>query len=207
MSIIILSIISFILAFMPFFKTLIASIFIAVCTIILAFIYNKKIKETKTRKQTEIAAIAVIISVIAIIGGIINFTLSLEYDNAPADFMEMRIKSFDEYDATNEVTVEGKLKISVKNVSFDGNDCLIDLKLIGLTHMDVSKTDFYVYNAKNSEIVFASDSINNNISYSSVIEKDEVLEDVLKFKLESVQNVDELYLIYKDNDNSVKIKI
>lgn len=209
MSILIMSIISFIIAFMPFFKTMLITIFLSVCTIILAVVYSKKQKvDAKEKNKKEIPTIAIMISVMAIFISLINFNITTEFGDEPIDLLQSKIQSFQEYDLKGEAIVENKIKFSVKDVSFDGNKCLVNIEIVGIgEETKVSLSDFFIYNSVTEEISFASDSAENNVSYYSKISKDEKISDTLIFELKKAENLEELYLVYKDDDNSVKIKI
>lgn len=209
MSILILSIICFILALLPFFKTMIATIFIGVCTIILASIYEKKQQQdVKEKKKKDIPIIAVIISIMAMVISVVNFGLSVENDQEPIDLLQTRINSFESFSMADEITVDNMIKILVKDVNNDGNKYLITLEITGLAeNIKVSLNDFFIYNEVNKEIVFAKDSVMDNITFYSNVQKNEIKEDTLIFELDSVENVEEIFLVYKNNVNSVKIKI
>lgn len=209
MSILILSIICFILALLPFFKTMIATIFIGICTIILASIYEKKQQQDiKEKKKKDIPIIAVIISIMAMVISVVNFGLSVENDQEPIDLLQTRVNSFESFSMADEITVDNMIKILVKDVNNDGNKYLITLEITGLAeNIKVSLNDFFIYNEVNKEIAFAKDSVMNNITFYSNVQKNEIKEDTLIFELDSVENVEEIFLVYKNNVNSVKIKI
>lgn len=209
MSILILSIICFILAFMPFFRTMLVTIFVGISTIILAIVYGKKQEnDSKEKNKKEIPTIAIMISIMAIIISVVNFGMSMEFDEEPIDLLQIRINSFENYSMTDEAIVNNKIKIAVKDISFDGNKCLANIKITGLAEdIKISLNDFFIYNENNKEISFADDSGENVITYYSKIAKDEILEDTLIFELENIENLEEIYLVYKDDVNSVKIKL
>ncbi|MBQ8379506.1 MAG: hypothetical protein IJX34_01680 [Clostridia bacterium] len=209
MSILILSIICFILALLPFFKTMIATIFIGVCTIILASIYEKKQQQDiKEKKKKDIPIIAVIISIMAMVISVVNFGLSVENDQEPIDLLQTRVNSFESFSMADEITVDNMIKILVKDVNNDGNKYLITLEITGLAeNIKVSLNDFFIYNEVNKEIVFAKDSVMDNITFYSNVQKNEIKEDTLIFELDNVENTEELFLVYKNNVNSVKIKL
>lgn len=209
MSILILSIICFILALLPFFKTMVATIFIGICTIILASIYEKKQQQdVSEKKKKDIPIIAIIISIMAIVISVVNFGLSVETDQEPIDLLQTRVNSFKSFSMTDEVTVDNMIKILVKDVNSDGNKYLITLDVTGLAeNIKVSLNDFFIYNEVNKEIVFAKDSVMNNITFYSNVQKNETKEDTLIFELNNIENVEELFLVYKNNVNSVKIKL
>lgn len=209
MSIIILSIICFILALLPFFKTMIATIFIGICTIILASIYEKKQQQdVKEKKKKDIPIIAVIISIMAMVISVVNFGLSIENEQEPIDLLQTRVNSFESFSMIDEVTVDNMIKILVKDVNNDGNKYLITLEITGLAeNIKVSLNDFFIYNEVNKEIVFAKDSVMDNITFYSNVQKNEIKEDTLIFELDNVENTEELFLVYKNNVNSVKIKL
>ena len=209
MSILILSIICFILALLPFFKTMIATIFIGICTIILASIYEKKQQQdVKEKKKKDIPIIAVIISIMAMVINVVNFGLSIENEQEPIDLLQTRVNSFESFSMIDEVTVDNMIKILVKDVNNDGNKYLITLEITGLAeNIKVSLNDFFIYNEVNKEIVFAKDSVMDNITFYSNVQKNEIKEDTLIFELDNVENTEELFLVYKNNVNSVKIKL
>lgn len=209
MSILILSIICFILALLPFFKTMIATIFIGICTIILASIYEKKQQQdVKEKKKKDIPIIAVIISIMAMVISVVNFGLSIENEQEPIDLLQTRVNSFESFSMIDEVTVDNMIKILVKDVNNDGNKYLITLEITGLAeNIKVSLNDFFIYNEVNKEIVFAKDSVMDNITFYSNVQKNEIKEDTLIFELDNVENTEELFLVYKNNVNSVKIKL
>lgn len=209
MSILILSIICFILALLPFFKTMIATIFIGICTIILASIYEKKQQQdVKEKKKKDIPIIAVIISIMAMVISVVNFGLSIENEQEPIDLLQTRVNSFESFSMIDEVTVDNMIKILVKDVNNDGNKYLITLEITGLAeNIKVSLNDFFLYNEVNKEIVFAKDSVMDNITFYSNVKKNEIKEDTLIFELDNVENTEELFLVYKNNVNSVKIKL
>ena len=209
MSIIILSIICFILALLPFFKTMIATIFIGICTIILASIYEKKQQQdVKEKKKKDIPIIAVIISIMAMVINVVNFGLSIENEQEPIDLLQTRVNSFESFSMIDEVTIDNMIKILVKDVNNDGNKYLITLEITGLAeNIKVSLNDFFIYNEVNKEIVFAKDSVMDNITFYSNVKKNEIKEDTLIFELDNVENTEELFLVYKNNVNSVKIKL
>lgn len=209
MSIIILSIICFILALLPFFKTMIATIFIGICTIILASIYEKKQQQdVKEKKKKDIPIIAVIISIMAMVISVVNFGLSIENEQEPIDLLQTRVNSFESFSMIDEVTVDNMIKILVKDVNNDGNKYLITLEITGLAeNIKISLNDFFIYNEVNKEIVFAKDSVMDNITFYSNVQKNEIKEDTLIFELDNVENTEELFLVYKNNVNSVKIKL
>lgn len=209
MSIIILSIICFILALLPFFKTMIATIFIGICTIILASIYEKKQQQdVKEKKKKDIPIIAVIISIMAMVINVVNFGLSIENEQEPIDLLQTRVNSFESFSMIDEVTIDNMIKILVKDVNNDGNKYLITLEITGLAeNIKVSLNDFFIYNEVNKEIVFAKDSVMDNITFYSNVQKNEIKEDTLIFELDNVENTEELFLVYKNNVNSVKIKL
>lgn len=209
MSILILSIICFILALLPFFKTMIATIFIGICTIILASIYEKKQQQdVKEKKKKDIPIIAVIISIMAMVINVVNFGLSIENEQEPIDLLQTRVNSFESFSMIDEVTIDNMIKILVKDVNNDGNKYLITLEITGLAeNIKVSLNDFFIYNEVNKEIVFAKDSVMDNITFYSNVQKNEIKEDTLIFELDNVENTEELFLVYKNNVNSVKIKL
>lgn len=209
MSIIILSIICFILALLPFFKTMIATIFIGICTIILASIYEKKQQQdVKEKKKKDIPIIAVIISIMAMVINVVNFGLSIENEQEPIDLLQTRVNSFESFSMIDEVTIDNMIKILVKDVNNDGNKYLITLEITGLAeNIKISLNDFFIYNEVNKEIVFAKDSVMDNITFYSNVQKNEIKEDTLIFELDNVENTEELFLVYKNNVNSVKIKL
>lgn len=209
MSILILSIICFILALLPFFKTMIATIFIGICTIILASIYEKKQQQdVKEKKKKDIPIIAVIISIMAMVISVVNFGLSIENEQEPIDLLQTRVNSFESFSMIDEVTVDNMIKILVKDVNNDGNKYLITLEITGLAeNIKISLNDFFIYNEVNKEIVFAKDSVMDNITFYSNVQKNEIKEDTLIFELDNVENTEELFLVYKNNVNSVKIKL
>lgn len=209
MSILILSIICFILALLPFFKTMIATIFIGICTIILASIYEKKQQQdVKEKKKKDIPIIAVIISIMAMVINVVNFGLSIENEQEPIDLLQTRVNSFESFSMIDEVTVDNMIKILVKDVNNDGNKYLITLEITGLAeNIKISLNDFFIYNEVNKEIVFAKDSVMDNITFYSNVQKNEIKEDTLIFELDNVENTEELFLVYKNNVNSVKIKL
>lgn len=209
MSIIILSIICFILALLPFFKTMIATIFIGICTIILASIYEKKQQQdVKEKKKKDIPIIAVIISIMAMVINVVNFGLSIENEQEPIDLLQTRVNSFESFSMIDEVTIDNMIKILVKDVNNDGNKYLITLEITGMAeNIKVSLNDFFIYNEVNKEIVFAKDSVMDNITFYSNVQKNEIKEDTLIFELDNVENTEELFLVYKNNVNSVKIKL
>lgn len=209
MSILILSIICFILALLPFFKTMIATIFIGICTIILASIYEKKQQQdVKEKKKKDIPIIAVIISIMAMVINVVNFGLSIENEQEPIDLLQTRVNSFESFSMIDEVTIDNMIKILVKDVNNDGNKYLITLEITGLAeNIKVSLDDFFIYNEVNKEIVFAKDSVMDNITFYSNVQKNEIKEDTLIFELDNVENTEELFLVYKNNVNSVKIKL
>lgn len=209
MSILILSIICFILALLPFFKTMIATIFIGICTIILASIYEKKQQQdVKEKKKKDIPIIAVIISIMAMVISVVNFGLSIENEQEPIDLLQTRVNSFESFSMIDEVTIDNMIKILVKDVNNDGNKYLITLEITGLAeNIKVSLDDFFIYNEVNKEIVFAKDSVMDNITFYSNVQKNEIKEDTLIFELDNVENTEELFLVYKNNVNSVKIKL
>ena len=209
MSILILSIICFILALLPFFKTMIATIFIGICTIILASIYEKKQQQdVKEKKKKDIPIIAIIISIMAMVINVVNFGLSIENEQEPIDLLQTRVNSFESFSMIDEVTVDNMIKILVKDVNNDGNKYLITLEITGLAeNIKISLNDFFIYNEVNKEIVFAKDSVMDNITFYSNVQKNEIKEDTLIFELDNVENTEELFLVYKNNVNSVKIKL
>lgn len=209
MSILILSIICFILALLPFFKTMIATIFIGICTIILASIYEKKQQQdVKEKKKKDIPIIAVIISIMAMVINVVNFGLSIENEQEPIDLLQTRVNSFESFSMIDEVTIDNMIKILVKDVNNDGNKYLITLEITGLAeNIKISLNDFFIYNEVNKEIVFAKDSVMDNITFYSNVQKNEIKEDTLIFELDNVENTEELFLVYKNNVNSVKIKL
>lgn len=209
MSILILSIICFILALLPFFKTMIATIFIGICTIILASIYEKKQQQdVKEKKKKDIPIIAVIISIMAMVINVVNFGLSIENEQEPIDLLQTRVNSFESFSMIDEVTIDNMIKILVKDVNNDGNKYLITLEITGLAeNIKISLNDFFIYNEVNKEIVFAKDSVMDNITFYSNVKKNEIKEDTLIFELDNVENTEELFLVYKNNVNSVKIKL
>ena len=209
MSILILSIICFILALLPFFKTMIATIFIGICTIILASIYEKKQQQdVKEKKKKDIPIIAVIISIMAMVISVVNFGLSIENEQEPIDLLQTRVNSFESFSMIDEVTIDNMIKILVKDVNNDGNKYLITLEITGLAeNIKISLNDFFIYNEVNKEIVFAKDSVMDNITFYSNVQKNEIKEDTLIFELDNVENTEELFLVYKNNVNSVKIKL
>ena len=206
MSILILSIICFMLAFLPFLWTMIATIFIGVCTIILAIIYKKR--QAKVKRKKEISIIAIIISIMAIVISIVNFIMSLNFDEEPISVLQTRINSFENYSMTDEISVDNMIKILIKDISFDTDKCLVKIKATGLNNdIKLSINDFFIYNDASKEISFAKDSVNNIITFYSDIQLDEVLEDTLIFELKNVETAEQLYLVYKNDVNSVKIKL
>ena len=209
MSILILSIICFILALLPFFKTMIATIFIGICTIILASIYEKKQQQdVKEKKKKDIPIIAVIISIMAMVINVVNFGLSIENEQEPIDLLQTRVNSFESFSMIDEVTIDNMIKILVKDVNNDANKYLITLEITGLAeNIKISLNDFFIYNEVNKEIVFAKDSVMDNITFYSNVKKNEIKEDTLIFELDNVENTEELFLVYKNNVNSVKIKL
>lgn len=209
MSILILSIICFILAFIPFLKTMIATILVGVSTIVLAIIYERKQKgDIKEKNKRELPIIAIIISVMAMVISIVNFGISLEFNEEPIDSLKIRINSFENYSMMDEVVVDNMIKLQVKDVSFDGNKCLVKIQATGLgNNIKLSLNDFFVYNEKTNEVSFAKDSASDNITFYSKINKDEILEDCIVFELEKMENIEEIYLVYKNDVNSVKFKL
>ncbi|MBO5477057.1 MAG: hypothetical protein J6A15_04830 [Clostridia bacterium] len=208
MSILILSIISFMLAFLPFFKTMLITIFMAVCTIILSVIYGKKQKsDPKEKNKHELPIIAIIISIMAIIFSIVNYN-KIPVEEPQDDIIASKIETFLEYYKNEEVNIDNKIKLTVNNMNFDGNKCIVDVKVTSLEDdLKVTLSNFFIYNSQTEELVFADSSASGELSYYSKLENEETIADSIIFECENIQDTSNIYLIYRDNVSSVKIKL
>ncbi len=209
------SILAFICSFIPLFGMPFAIVF-SITSIVFSIIILKK-EIPKERKDASI--ISIIVSTIAIIICIfinilsVNFIIKVfntYYEKEKIDYnsyYENKFGNYSTYSKQDNNIMNDKFKIKINNISQDGEFCYIELDLESLK--DNNYLDLYyfgVYNVKLNDFIYNSSSNINKFLNDGYLDKGDTKNITLQFKNLDL-NSKELYLIYMDNENGVKIRL
>lgn len=209
------SILAFVCSFIPLFGIPFTVVF-SITSIVFSIIILKK-EIPKERKDASI--ISIIVSIIAMVICIFinilcaNFIIKVYntyYENNKIDYnkyYENKFKNYLTYSRQDDNIINNIFKIKVNNISQDGEFCYIEMDLESLK--DNNNIDLYyfgVYSAELNDFIYNSYSNINEYFKDGDLDKGEIQNITLKFKNLDL-NSNELYLVYIDNENGVKIRL
>lgn len=174
------------------------------------------LKKHDTKEKKDAAIISLIISIIAIIVCIIINIFSaktivkiIDYYNGEYvdndNYYVQKFENYTEYNLDDEILLGYNFILKVNNFSKDGNVYYIDASIEALNDSYISIYDFGIYSADEQDFVYSSYYSNSNYT-SGFLDEGEKKDIILKFEGEFDDN-SELYLMYMDDEDGVKIKL
>lgn len=208
------SISAFVCAFVPLLGIPFTLVF-SITAIVFSILVFKK-GGLKERKDASI--ISLIISIIAILICLIINILSInvirdiiedfKYENSIDydSYYEQKFGDYKEYNLDDKLISDNEVIISVEDYYNDGNEYYASLNVESLQDDNyVSVYDFIIYDEKNNEYYYTSST--GQATISKFLDEGESIELFLKFELDDEEEYDNLYLIFMDYENGIKIKI
>lgn len=209
------SICSFICSFVPLFGIPFSIVF-SVTGIVFSILVLKKANE-KERKDASI--IALIISILAIIICIFVNIMSMKFiigvfRNFPVlnpidyeSYYEEKFENYTNQDKNDNILLTDKIVLKINNITKDKNKYSIGITVQALdddTYFSIY--NFGLYDSKKEQILYALPTVINNKFISGALQEGESKDITLEFKLSS-KNTEQLYLIYMNSEDGVKIKL
>ena len=209
------SILAFVCSFVPLFGipfSLIASII----AIILSIIIFKK-EDTKEKKDASI--IALVVSIIAIIICIVINILSAKFisnifnnilsssDINYNEYYDEKFKDYKEYSSEDNIVIKDSLVLNIDELTNNSNEYSVKINVSSLENNTYfSIYNFGLFNLSTNEFVYSSSSIEDNNFISGFLDEGEEKSILLKYNINNDSN-DEIYLVFVDNENGVKITL
>lgn len=209
------SILAFVCSFVPLFGipfSLIASII----AIILSIIIFKK-EDTKEKKDASI--IALVVSIIAIIICIVINVLSAKFisnifnnilsssDINYNEYYDEKFKDYKEYSSEDNIVIKDSLVLNIDELTNNSNEYSVKINVSSLENNTYfSIYNFGLFNLSANEFVYSSSSIEDNNFISGFLDEGEEKSILLKYNINNDSN-DEIYLVFVDNENGVKIAL
>lgn len=208
------SISAFVCSFIPLFGIPFTIVF-SITSIVFSVLILKR-EEKKERKDASI--ISFIISIIAIIICIainiasINFIVKVfnNYDNISIDYnnyYDTKFKNYLLFDKTDNNIENSKWRMKINSSSFDGDYCYVEIEVESLQDKNnLNIYDFGIYGRNDNDFIYGSSSKINDYFIGDNLDKGDTKKIMFKFNISDLDN-DELYFVYVNDENGVKIRI
>lgn len=209
------SIAAFVCSFTPLLGIPFTLVF-SITSIVFSILVFKKSDEKERKDASIIALIIAIIAIIICIGvNILSCKFIIEgikyLDNYSVDYenyYEQKFNEYKEYSINDEIKIGDSYIITLNDFSKDGNDYYADITLESLKDYNdyISIYDFCIYNLEEEDVLYSTYSSDTCDFIGGVFDEGEKKNILLKFD-SYFENDDNLYLVYINDENGVKIKL
>lgn len=211
-AILIFTFLIFICSFIPFFGMPFIILFSLV--ILISYLLTLKRKNIK-KEQKDVFAISLVVVIVSIVLNIvINCIFAKDIEdiiNKKIDYSSYYEQKFNDYKVNligDEINIDGELLIKVIDHTNDGNEHYIKLNVEAISKDTYySAYDFILYDKAKNEIYYPSYYEGETNFMSGIINNEEIKSSTLKYEINDDSTQDNLYLIYVDDENGVKIEL
>lgn len=215
----IFAMISFICSFIPIVG-IAGTVTFAIVSIILSLVSLKKSDSEISKKQKEASIISLVITIAAIIICVVVNIIAVKYsidfiksftelgENLGKDYIST-IENLEQHSIGEQISLDdGNFKITVNDVLTDGDLFIVNVMLESINeNKNISLYDFYLYNLNNGEIYYPKYEVGGDFAVKEEIASGKSKQKNIKFKIENYSSNEELYLVFSNGDNKIKIKI
>lgn len=209
------SIFAFVCSFVPLFGipfSLISSIIAIILSVLI-------LKRENVKEKKDASIIALVISIVAIIICIVVNVLSANFifsavknifniDNVNYnEYYEEKFKNYTEYSLEDNIVIKDSLVLKIVETTNNNDEYCIRLNIQALEdNTYFSIYNFGLYNSSINEFIYPSSSVLDNDFLSGNLNEGDEKNILLKYTPPSV-NEENMYLIFVDNDNGVKVSL